>query len=115
MDPTGMDINEENGSFSEKTDPVLHPGETFHGYRVEKLIGKGGLGTIWLVRHHMLDTLFAIKVLDPEVAEGKPEYVKRFVREAKLATRIRHPNLVAVQRSPLLFIISFITYTCFFG
>ena len=96
MDPTGMDINEENGSFSEKKDSVLHPGETFHGYRVEKLIGKGGLGTIWLVRHHMLDTLFAIKVLDPEVAEGKPEYVKRFVREAKLATRIRHPNLVAV-------------------
>jgi serine/threonine-protein kinase len=44
----------------------------------------------------MLDTLFALKVLNPDVAEEKPEYVKRFVREAKLATRIRHPNLVAV-------------------
>ena len=75
---------------------MFHPGESFHGYNIEKLIGKGGLGTIWLGRHHMLDTLFAIKVLDPEVAQAKPEYVKRFVREAKLATRIRHPNLVAV-------------------
>ena len=90
------DINEDGGFFDEEKGPVLHPGESFHGYVIEKQIGQGGLGSIWLGRHHMLDTLFAIKVLDPEVAEAKPEYVKRFVREAKLATRIRHPNLVAV-------------------
>ena len=42
--------NEGNGSFGEERDSVLHPGENFHGYIVEKLIGKGGLGTIWLVR-----------------------------------------------------------------
>ena len=75
---------------------ILQPGDDFHGYKVERLLGKGGLGTVWLVRHVMLDTLFALKILDPLVAEEKPEYVKRFVREAKLATRIRHPNLVAV-------------------
>ena len=89
-------MNEDGGPFSEEKGPVLHPGESFHGYMIEKQIGQGGLGSIWLGRHRMLDTLFAIKVLDPEVAEAKPEYVKRFVREAKLATRIRHPNLVAV-------------------
>ena len=72
------------------------PGDNFHGYEVERLLGTGGLGTVWLVRHQMLDTLFALKVLDPSIAEEKPEYVKRFVREAKLATRIRHPNLVTV-------------------
>ena len=75
---------------------LLRPGDIFHGYKVERQLGKGGLGTVWLVRHLMLDTLFALKILDPHVAEEKPEYVKRFVREAKLATRIRHPNLVAV-------------------
>ena len=90
------DINKEQGPLGEEKGSVLHLGESFHGYVIEKQIGKGGLGTIWLGRHQMLDTLFAIKVLDPEVAEAKPEYVKRFVREAKLATRIRHPNLVAV-------------------
>ena len=76
--------------------PLFRQGDVFHGYVVERLLGKGGLGTVWLVRHQMLDTLFALKVLDPVVAEEKPEYVKRFVREAKLATRIRHPNLVSV-------------------
>lgn len=75
---------------------LFRPGEAFHGYVVERLLGKGGLGTVWLVRHQMLDTLFALKILNPLVAEEKPEYVKRFVREAKLATRIRHPNLVTV-------------------
>ena len=74
----------------------FEPGEEFHGYIVERLIGRGGLGSVWLVRHRVLDTLFALKVLDHDVAEAKPEYVKRFLREAKLATRIRHPNLVAV-------------------
>ena len=96
MQREDRDRNEDGGFFDEEKGPVLHPGESFHGYVIEKQIGQGGLGSIWLGRHHMLETLFAIKVLDPEVAEAKPEYVKRFVREAKLATRIRHPNLVAV-------------------
>lgn len=73
--------------------------ERFHGYVVERLLGKGGLGTVWLVRHQVLDTRFALKVLDPEVAAKKPEFVKRFVREAKLAVRIRHPNLVSVHNA----------------
>ena len=76
--------------------PVLQPGENFRGYVVERLLGEGGLGSVWLARHQMLDTLFAIKILDPEIAEQQPDYVKRFVREARLATRIRHPNLVRV-------------------
>ena len=75
---------------------VFEPDEEFHGYVVDRRIGAGGLGTIWLARHRVLDTLFAIKVLDPEMAEEQPEYVDRFEREAKLATKIRHPNLVAV-------------------
>ena len=77
-------------------EPLFQPGERFRGYCVEKLLGKGGLGAVWLVRHEMLDTLFALKTLDPDVAEEQPEYVKRFVREAKIASKIRHPNLVAV-------------------
>ena len=76
--------------------PLFRPGEEFRGYVVERQIGAGGLGTVWLARHQVLDTLFAIKILDPGVAEETPEYVERFVREAKLATKIRHPGLVAV-------------------
>ena len=91
-----IDMKDGEGHSKEEKAVVFEPGELFHGYIIEKQIGKGGLGTIWLGRHNMLDTLFAIKVLDPEIAKEKPEYVKRFVREAKLATRMRHPNLVAV-------------------
>lgn len=72
------------------------PGEAFRGYVVERLLGKGGIGGVYLVRHQMLDTLFAMKAVYPEVAEKNPELVKRFLREAKIATRIRHPNLVSV-------------------
>ena len=75
---------------------LLQSGESFRGYVVERLLGKGGLGAVYLVRHEMLDTLYALKVLFPEVAGQNPNYIKRFLREAKIATRIRHPNLVAV-------------------
>ena len=71
-------------------------GERFRGYVVERLIGKGGYGAVYKVRHEVMDTPYALKVLDSGVANEKPEYVKRFVREAKLASRLHHPNLVAV-------------------
>lgn len=75
---------------------IFQDGERFRGYVVERLLGKGGLGAVYLVRHEMLDTLYALKVLYPEVAAKNPVYIKRFLREARLATRIRHLNLVAV-------------------
>lgn len=81
--------------IGDKTD-LFQVGENFRGYVVERLLGKGGLGAVYLVRHEMLDTLYALKVLYPNVARENPSYIKRFLREAKLATRIRHPNLVAV-------------------
>ena len=73
---------------------VFRNGEKFRGYVVERLLGNGSLG--YLVRHEILDTIYAMKVLFPEVAKENSDYVKRFLREAKIATRIRHPNLVAV-------------------
>ena len=75
---------------------VFKTGERFRGYVIERLLGNGSLGAVYLVRHEILDTIFALKVLFPEVSKENPDYVKRFLREAKIATRIRHPNLVAV-------------------
>lgn len=80
----------------ETTDSLLKTGDKFNGLLVERLLGKGGGGEVYLVRHETLDCLFALKVLDPKVAAAKPEYVKRFLREAKIASKIRHPNLVTV-------------------
>ena len=75
---------------------LLKPGDIFEKYTVEKLLGRGGMGAVYLVRHNILDSLFALKVLFPEVASKNKRFVDRFIREAKLACRIKHPNLIAV-------------------
>ena len=87
--------NDDSGVVSAKPDIFRH-GDKFHGYVVERLLGKGGLGAIYLVRHEMLDAYYALKVLYPAVANKNPVFVKRFVREGRIASRVRHRNLVAV-------------------
>ena len=75
---------------------ALNPGDVFKGYVVEKTLGSGASGTVWLVRHEFLDTLFALKTMDAGPGAGRDERVKRFMREAKLASRLKHPNLASV-------------------
>lgn len=75
---------------------TLAPGDTFEKYTVERLLGRGGMGAVYLVRHNVLDSFFALKVLFPEVASKNKQFVDRFIREAKLACKIKHPNLIAV-------------------
>ena len=77
-------------------DSILKPGTVFEKYTIEKFLGKGGMGAVYLARHHVLDSLFAIKTLSPEVASQSRQFVDRFIREAKLACKIKHPNLIAV-------------------
>jgi len=78
------------------TESVFTKGEKFRGYVIERLLGRGGLGEVYLARHELLDQDFAVKILLPCVAESNPEFVKRFLREARIAARIRQPNLVQV-------------------
>ncbi len=80
---------------SEK-ETILPVGSVFEKYRIEALLGKGGMGEVYLLRHQVLDSLFALKILFPEVAQRNRKFVDRFIREAKLAAKIQHPNLVAV-------------------
>ena len=75
---------------------MLRPGSTFGRYTVVKLLGQGGMGAVYLVRHNVLDSEFALKVLAHDVEARTGTFVLRFIREAKLSCRIRHPNLVAV-------------------
>jgi len=75
---------------------VFRVGESFRGYVVQKLLGRGGIGAVYLAKHELLGNLYALKVLYPEVVAKDATVVKRFLREARLATRVRHPNLVAV-------------------
>lgn len=77
-------------------DATFKHGDNFRGYIIERLLGKGGLGAVYLARHELMDRLYAIKLLYPKIAVEKPEYVRRFVREARIASKLNHPNMVAV-------------------
>ena len=67
--------------------PIIKPGDTVLGkYRVERLLGEGGMGTVVAIRHTELDELFAMKVMKPGVM-NQPGSVERFIREARAGTR----------------------------
>jgi len=67
-------------------------------YAVEREIGRGGMGIVYLARDLKLDRPVAIKVLPPQLA-GDPDVRERFLREAKTAGRLSHPNIVPVFRA----------------
>jgi eukaryotic-like serine/threonine-protein kinase len=64
-------------------------------YRVERLLGRGGMGAVFAATHVVTGKTVAIKWLLPEATEDR-ESVQRFVREAQAAARIRHPNVVDI-------------------
>ena len=74
----------------------LTPGSVFEKYTIERQLGRGGMGAVYLVRHNILDSLFALKVLSLNSDSGNNSFVSRFIREAKLACKIKHPNLIEV-------------------
>jgi serine/threonine-protein kinase len=64
-------------------------------YVVERLLGQGGMGTVFLARDVTLDRPVAIKVISPDVA-ASAELRQRFLLEARTVARLRHPNIVSV-------------------
>jgi hypothetical protein len=64
-------------------------------YHLERELGKGGMGAVYLATDLQLQRLVAIKVLPPELAV-RPELRERFLRETRLAAGFSHPNIVAV-------------------
>jgi serine/threonine protein kinase len=64
-------------------------------YRLERLIGKGGMGAVWSATHLLTHKKVALKFLVGAHA-AKPEARRRFVLEARASSALRHPNVVAV-------------------
>ncbi|MBK9206572.1 MAG: serine/threonine protein kinase [Candidatus Obscuribacter sp.] len=73
--------------------PVLP--ELGERYEVIEFIGAGGMGAVWKVRDKTLDTIIAAKVLLPNLLTD-PVSIKRFEKEAALATELHHPNIAAI-------------------
>lgn len=71
-------------------------GQTLDGkYRIERELGRGGMGTVYLATHLGTERPVAVKIISPQYME-RPEFVERFRREARAAGRLRHPNVVNV-------------------
>ena len=72
------------------------PGRTLDGkYHLDKLLGQGGMGAVYLATHLGTKRPVALKVIAPQLMESE-EFVERFRREAEAAGRLRHPNVVNV-------------------
>lgn len=68
---------------------------SFYGYRVERLLGRGGMGVVYEAVQTSLERRVALKVLRPELAED-PAFVDRFRREGRLQASLEHPNVLDV-------------------
>jgi serine/threonine-protein kinase len=64
-------------------------------YRIERIIGSGGMGVVVAARHEQLDQRFALKFLRGE-ASGDPEAAQRFLREARAAVRLKSEHVAKV-------------------
>lgn len=64
-------------------------------YHLTEIIGKGGMGVVYLARHEMMDRLVALKMLQAELTQDEMS-VKRFQQEAKAASHLNHPHLITL-------------------
>ena len=74
---------------------VLSAGSEVSGYRIERVLGAGGMGTVYLAANPVLPRQDALKVLSAELSQD-PAFRARFTREADLAATLDHPNIVTV-------------------
>jgi WD40 repeat protein len=74
---------------------ALAPGQVFNHYRIEREIGRGGMGVVYEATHLPLDKRVALKVLPLLPGEGAGQ-LERFLREAKTAAGLHHTNIVPV-------------------
>ncbi|MCU0727143.1 MAG: serine/threonine protein kinase [Planctomycetes bacterium] len=76
--------------------PVLTPGEVFdRRYRIERVLGQGGMGAVYLANDQVTGDPVCLKVIRPDLLEV-PALAQRFLREGKITRALRHPAVVAV-------------------
>ncbi|HEY0390167.1 MAG TPA: serine/threonine-protein kinase [Solirubrobacterales bacterium] len=73
----------------------LSEGDRFAGYRIERRIGRGGMGVLYLALEPGLERRVALKLIAPEAAADEV-FAKRFAEESKIAASIEHPNVVPI-------------------
>ncbi|MEY3457320.1 MAG: Serine/threonine-protein kinase PrkC [Planctomycetota bacterium] len=72
----------------------LQPGQSLNIYLCQKLLGRGGMGVVYLARNTSLQRLCALKILSPRHTATDGDYVQRFENEGRAAAALVHPNVV---------------------
>ncbi|MBI3856081.1 MAG: serine/threonine protein kinase [Planctomycetes bacterium] len=70
------------------------PAPVIPGFEILERLGEGGMGVVWKARQTAIGRFVAVKVLRDELQQ-ESEYIKRFFREARLAGKLRHANIVS--------------------
>ena len=93
----------------------LGRGSVIGGYRIDELIGRGGMGLVYRATNVALNRIYALKVLAPGLAEDEG-FRQRFKREMRIAASLHHPNIVGIhyageQDGMLFFVMDYVTGT----
>jgi len=75
-------------------DPIL--GKVIDGCKIQRKLGQGGMGVVYLAEHETLKQQFVIKILNPALV-GAEDTVERFFREAQACAQLNHTGIVAIQ------------------
>lgn len=92
-EPNGGFCTEHGKALTRAEDPLL--GQWLGSYRVARVLGRGGMGTVYIAVHPNIGSRVAIKVLTPE-SSTRPELVERFFSEARAVNVIKNENIVNV-------------------
>jgi len=73
----------------------VNVGDEFGPYTIKSVLGRGGMGTVFLARHARLERRVALKVIAPALADD-PDFRARFLRESQLAASLDHPHVIPI-------------------
>src|ERR1700694_1925181 len=93
----------------------LERGFVVGGYRIDELISRGGMGLVYRATNVALNSIYALKLLAPALAEDE-QFRERFKRETRIAASLHHPNVVGIHYAGeheglLFFVMDYVTGT----
>ena len=91
---SSVNAADEQFSVDVELDSLLLPGQMLDIYQCQKLLGRGGMGIVYLARNTSLQRLCALKILSPKRVEQDDDFIARFQNEGRAAAALVHPNIV---------------------
>lgn len=88
----------EDSNTSQNSNAAPLPEIIANSLRIENVLGKGGMGTVYRATHLSLDRVVAVKIINPEFVSNA-DITQRFTREARLMAKLRHPRAAMIYDS----------------